>query len=441
MSKIGKYGLWIWLISYHILFFLAQLYLNQYLLKDSHEYILAAKNLIEHSILFSGPLEEPLRMDFYTKRPPVYPLILIPFTYFSLHWSILAFLQSLISLFNLGLVLRLAESINGRITKQGKIFFILLTLIYPAQGIYANQVMTELIFQSFILLSFFFYLQLLSYKSGKFLLYSMGFVLLALFTKPVWYLFPLVFFILISYWGIRWKKYFFLALGLIPVVIVWGYMQYNQSVTGYRHYSSIQNLSLFQYTTHNLMVDQMGEESAEQYMDSVLYQALSLGSYEEEQRFISAFCLSTIKAHPGPYAKMHMKGMLNFMLDPGRFDLFHFLKLKEPAQGLLSTFSQSGYSGIWQSMKSQQWWIVIILLLIIAGNLLKLAGLLYFLFMRKIPLQIRFAILVWTGYLIVLTGTSGASRFAVPLFPLLLLVSIISFEKLKQKVGGWNGRN
>jgi len=410
-----------------------QIYAQRFYLQDSYEYILAAENLLERGRLYCGIWQEPLRMDFFTKRPPLYPLILAcSDLLFDTYYPVII-LQNLLSLFNLYITLKIVGVIIPPDCFQStyatdrllSLLLFLFLLVYPPQFIYANVLMTEIFFQTLLTTGTYCLLHAYRRKHLIWPLLNTLCIMLAMLIKPVMYLFAIPHMIIMGIGYYRFRRYPLLILAILPSILVWGYQEWNEQRTGYFHYSSIQNLSLFQYTTHNLLVQEMGAEEALAYTDSVLYRSLAQPTYQEEQQMIAEFCKETLLAHLPAYILMHIKGMLNFFLDPGRFDFFHFWGIADNSSGLLKAFSQNGYKGVWGYLTSQTPSIMVLLFIILVAQTLKLLGMGLFVFDKNIRLQDRLIILIMVGYIAGLTGTSGASRFAVPV-NLLFLVGILS---------------
>ena len=411
---------WFLLIGLHVLAFSWQFRAEPWLLEDSHEYLAEAGNLWEHETMYCGNWTEPERVDDYTKRPPVYPVLLGLFRVDQLGFFSLFLFQSMLSIGGIWLISNL---LIKRLSVQPPwLLWSVLLLLTPSQWIYPQLVMTETLFQ-FLLIGIGTCLWI-SWTEKSVLAWLLGTVLmvLAFLTKPVWYLFTIVWLL----WGvglfIRQRRILWLPVAVFPLLVLWGYMSWNEARTGYFHMSSIQHLSLLQYTTANLLTDVYGVETGTAKADSILYLSLSQGSYEQQQRQLQQACASVIWSHKAAYVMMHAKGMVNFFLDPGRFDLWEFFRLKKGETGLLAAFSQGGYAGVWQALRKLPVLGLLYLLMILLANMVKTAGLALFLFQRRKE-AIAWVLLLMFGYLAGVTGTSGAARFALPLFPWLLVAA------------------
>ncbi|MFK7925296.1 MAG: hypothetical protein AB8H47_25295 [Bacteroidia bacterium] len=408
----------------HLVFFGYQSFNERYYLLDSEEYVQAADNLRESGILFSGDLDaKPLRMDHYSKRPPVYPSLLAMSQGLFGHEKFIIPLQILLSLFNLWLMWQIGGLIGWE--KKPYLWFGLFCLFYPAQLIYANLIMTELLFQTELCLLV--YGSLLTYRTQNIKLFAALalLVILAMITKPIMYLFGVPLLLIWAIWAWKWRKPIILVFAFMPLLFVWGYQEWNESRTGYFHFSSIQNLSLLQYTTYNLLQNTYGSDVALHKADSILFASLDIPDYSESQRYLQGACFEVINEHKSEYLFFHLKGMFNFFIDPGRFDLYHFFGWETVGgEGLQIAFSRGGYKGVLSYLAEQPLGRMAFLLLIALANAIKLLSLLIFPFLKRIALWDRILIVGMILYVAGLTGVSGASRFGVPLFPLMLVVSL-----------------
>ena len=248
-------------------------------------------------------------------------------------------------------------------------------------------------------------------------------VVLAMLTKPVMYVFAIPHLFILGIWAWKTKKNALFAWAVLPLLIVLLYSGFNHQRTGYFHFSSIQTLSLYNYTTRALITHEQGADAAEQWVDSVIMLMERQSTYAQQQDVLQSASRDAILKAPVAYMTLHLKGVVNFFLDPGRFDLYHFFDWKAPEKGLLAGFSEKGYRGVWDFFRSQPVGIMLLLGIILAVNLLKAVALILFVTRRELPLAAKIIPLIFVFYLAILTGVSGASRFAVPLFPLMLVIS------------------
>jgi hypothetical protein len=426
---------WFLAIALHFFFFIYQLNQENYYLADSDEYLLVAENVWEHGSFYCGEWP-PDRTDYYTKRPPLYPslllLLVVPFG----SPILLIVLQNLLSLFNLFVLSRLLGQswLNPDRVKTAQWNLLsLLLLLYPAQMIYANFVMTEIIMQSLILGMVWFLWQFVEKPTGKSILKYAGLLCLAILLKPVMYVFAAANVFMLAWLIWRKKRHTSMIFAaLLPLMIVLGISTWNQQRTGVFHYSSIQQINLLQYNAYYSLVNSEGLDIAEQRVNQITDIADTMSHYPDRYAFIQSSTMDIMAAHFPAYLKLHTKGMFNFFIDPGRFDLYSFLGIEEregKGKGLLYHYSESGYKGIFTYLSLQPIALLIWLLLIAALNGLKLLAAIRFGFLRNLSLEKRLLLLMFVGYLAGVTGPLGASRFAVPLFPLMLLMFALSWQQ------------
>lgn len=402
-----------------------------WILEDSREYLNAAENLSEKGILYAGDWAEPQRIDDYTKRPILYPAFLILTGAHGTQQVFLYLIQIMLSICSIWLISKLTIQMG---MKPPWFIWAILFILTPAQWIYPNLIMTEILFQALLIGVGLTLWQVFKHASLKSWCLGSTFIALAIFTKPVWYLFSIVWLSIGIWKAIQFRKLAIVLIAVLPLVLVLGYMNWNKSQKGHFHFSSIQNLSLLQYTTTNLLVDIHGEEQGIHKADSILYLSLGQKDYHSEQSTLQSACFAVISDNLGAYSFMHAKGIMNFFLDPGRFDLWSFFQLPPPDTGFLQAFSEKGYRGIIAGlMKLPLGWLLFLMLVLLA-NLAKTTGLLFFLWKRRKE-AIGFVVLILFGYLAGLTGTSGASRFALPLFPwMLLCITSLTQTKDSRKI-------
>lgn len=432
MSKGRTKYVWISLIFLHFAYLFWQVNDQNWLLVDSEDYLWAAENLREYSTLFSGNLKSlPIDEGNYTRRPPVYPFMLMLGQFLHANHLLIAVLQMFLSLLSFGVFLKTYRLLYA---KNAPPFWILFFLIfYPAQYIYANLIMAETLFQFFLMLAVYFLLH--GMENGKKKDYF-GFSLclsLAVLTKPVLYLLIPVSAIGFLIWTIHSRKWIFIAYGIIPLIVLALYVQRNQSITNYLHVSSVENINLLQYPVTYILAREYEPEQADQIVDDILLTARAKASFKEEQIYLRSRCMDIITEYPMTFIALQVRGMLNFFLDPGRFDVYHFFSIESSGgQGLMATFGKEGYAGVWKYLKHQPLSILGVLGIALILNLLKFLAFLLFLFNRSVKKEQRLILMLIILYIAGVTGVMGASRFAMPCFYLLLLMLPAASATLKK---------
>lgn len=417
---------WGLLLAIHLIAFFYQASQKRYLMVDSKEYVHASNNLVKHFQPYSDIYEHPLKPDHITKRPFVYPLLITPFLEFLGGFYGLALFQLGLSLFNVFLFIRIIRIFIPDWERYSLLFVCL--LMFPAQFIYANLVMTEIWFQTLLMLATWMLLLGFQYKQAKFLFAYTFILCLGIFTKPVLYLFIFPHAILCAYIALKWRNIKIIAAALLPLLLVFIYVKSNEHATNYMHFSSIQNKSLLQYSVFHLVQRVEGVEAAHALIDSVEQKASKM-NWAEGQEYMQKRGLQAIRSYPLTYLNLHSKGMLNFFLDPGRFDIYHFAGIDNGnSPGLSYHFSREGYKGIWNYLSTQPISILFFLLLVVCMNLGKLIGWIGMFFCWELDWTSKVLLSIFVIYIVGLTGINGASRFMLPVHLLVLMGLILWME-------------
>lgn len=379
--------------------------------KDSLEYQFAADNFLQHHFFYSADLNEAIDMRAYSKRPPFYPLMiaLVP-------RGVLLLLQNILSLM-LVLLLHRRFSLGNSLTSNRFILYLLCWSFACSQFIYANLIMADIWLQLCIVLLF--YLLSSSSKQTKPITWLCVTLVItaALLFKPVALFLALLFPLYLVFLGVR--KLSVLGISLIPALVVLVISFYNHQNTGVFEYSSIGQINLLHYNTRYTLMSVYGNShEADSVLQPLMKLSESPAEYATNHQIISRRCKEILLQHPWNYLLLHLKGMVQMPLDPGRFDLAVFfsgstqdgaenMELRSSGQHFLQSYF-SGPLGPW-------------LALILLINIFKSLIFLYWLFMRSVPLQWRLTSLSLIVYIVGLTGPLGASRFMVALTPLFYL--------------------
>ena len=303
-------------------------------------------------------------------------------------------------------------------------------LTFPAQLIYANAVMSELLLQSVVLamaVSIAHYIDTNRYKYAR---WAAILLIMAWLLKPVFY--PLTF--LAAGWALwlawRRKQGALAVLGLLPALLVVVYMGWNSQRTGYFHFSSITDINMLHYNAAGVVRQVAGAEAEEQWVGSVLQAANAAPTFAARQRLIAARAGALLWAHPVVYARQHMQGIAAFFLDPGRFDLSEFMGISPPAGGGLLAQARAG--GLLRAVVRLPMGLLAWLAVLLLANVIRLAlAVRGFVRLGEAGLMGRRGRWVAVGlllYVAVLTGPLGATRFLVPVWPLLLTLVLAGIQ-------------
>ncbi|GGG57967.1 hypothetical protein [Hymenobacter glacieicola] len=423
----GRVPAWVWasLLVLHAVALGWQLHYRQPLFPDSGRYVEAARNLHTSGVLYAEPLPAaPLRLQEYSIRPPGYPVLLLLTGGTQAATSLpvaTLLLQNVLSLVNLGVVLRWLAR-KGLRHKQWAVV-LLLIMTAPAQVIYANVVMSELLLQTAIvvlwaaLVRFWQPTRQARYFAGAALAAAA-----ALLIKPVF--FPAAALLLGVGAVVGWqqKRPLLVVWGVVPLLVALLWMGRNEARTGYFHFSSIAEINLLRYNARGVLQATEGPVAAERFVRGTVAASQQLPGFREQQQYIQRASVAVLWRHPVAYAAQHLRGMVSFFLDPGRFDMVYFLGLPDSTgPGLLQRLNEQGYRAIPRYLPQLPGGLVAGLLLILLANVARLVLALRFLLQPDAGnAAARWGVVVIIGYVALLTGPLGASRFAVPVLPLLV---------------------
>jgi len=384
---------------------------------DTLDYLKAAENLRTSGVLYSGDLEKPIDPALYSRRTLLYPLFI---AFFSMIWKsniFIILLQIGLNFLNVFLLWRILTLFNT--SHKLKYVIIALYLFYPAQVIYTQIFMSEILLQTLLLFSFFFLINFLQNKR-LFLLFLFNlFLTLALLTKPVLLYFWIPNLLFHLWLALHFKKRIIFLFSVIFIItaLLWNYRNYQR--TGYFHYSSIKNVNLFHYNTHGFLVSKYGQAHADSFVINI-EQEIQGQTFASASKKVEKTCVKTLTNDWFDYSFYHFRGVIFFFIDPGRFDIAQFLGFTDRT-GFLYYINKYGLKGIPKLITNTSKLIVIFLFVVAILNVLLFISFLYFIFL-KIPLiEIKIFLILMITYIAVLTGPIGASRFRIVLLPYLLL--------------------
>jgi 4-amino-4-deoxy-L-arabinose transferase-like glycosyltransferase len=428
LTEGRKYLLFISLL--HLVFFILAITVGNIKLPDSIDYIWQAENIESKGSFYAYDFSQPIKIDYYSKRPPFYGLFVWGITSIIPSLYAVLFLQNILSIVSAWLVYKLLKQ-NFKVAKPA-LWAALLWVAFPNQLLYANMIMTETVLQFLITAAFYTFVKFLyaPHKSNYIFLNNMV-LAVAVLTKPVMLYFwvvNLLFFIVIA---VKQRRFFLpLPVLLIPaVMLVW--MENNKATTGYRHYSSITHVNLKDYNTKFFLLSKYGEDVADSTISKINAKVATLPTYQQQVEYIKDTTTSIILGDVWGYGKFHAKGMVNFMADPGRFDYVNFFNVPQTESvGLMHYISKGNWAEMKQFLSSQPLWLIVVMVLGIIANGVVLISALGLLAAKHTPLLIKLYLLAFVCYIWFLTGAIGAARFKVPIYPLLIIAAALGWEWL-----------
>ena len=417
----------------HLIFLFSAIFNPPAPLTDSGDYLNASENLYSQGTLYCGDLSLPIQPEQFTRRPPLYPVLLGVVSLTGSEIPVLL-LQILISMTSVFLVFRVffrnLSSFPVRPIHVG--IATLLLLATPAQFIYANRIMAELLFQLLLVLMTWSVYRYFKYKDSKYIWLFNLFLTLGMATKPV--LFPFTFFILLisSFLFVRTRNRTLIWALSLPILWISFYSVRNNYQTDSSQYSSIQTANMVNYNIRYFLMEQEGSDAAAAEVDRLYAACDPQMGYMEKNRCLHQGVKEKVLERPLKYGMFHLKGCLRYFIDPGRFDLVTFFNLEHPdSGGFLQKLNQEGLKGAFRFLKQQGLGMAALLALIAFFKLFKISGFILYLVRDKevLPFKIFLALLV--GYLAFVTGPLGASRFLLPVELLLIGAAIHGWSALK----------
>gem|GEM_PF-2655833 len=398
----------------HTGFMVYQLFAQHYLPGNATEYIITADNLRNEGTLYSGDLSQHIETEGYTRYSPGYPLILLLTRLFTQSFVPLILLQLALSMLSFITMLRVFQP-EG----YARILAAVFILFYPAQFIYTNLVLPEILFQFLLMMAAFILYRYLQKEKFRLLFSYQLMIVLAILVRPMLYPFIILNMILFLVLYYRYRQRLLIISSLIPVVFVIIYASFNQQRTGYFHVSSIHETRLVEHHLYYYLMDQRGEEEAQVITGEIKTNCGRETDFSKRSECLADAATSIFKEDPLRYGWFLLKGTGRLFIDPGGDQLYHFFGMESSGdQGFVHQANKSGIKGAWEYLRLQQTGMIILLILVAVFNLLRAVGFLLFLFNRKIDMAFRLFLFFLAGFLAVASGPLG---MPVSMLPLVLL--------------------
>ncbi|MFT4801952.1 MAG: hypothetical protein ACI93N_001727 [Flavobacteriaceae bacterium] len=412
-------GVFYILITFFILFLLFRLISGNFYLADSYEYLDTAKR-IQNLSFFNSNTSVP----FSTKRPFVYPLFLSIF--YNLPVLVSIIFQTLIGIFTFFIILKILKKFNFEIKKS----YLWLFLFTPSIYIYTQLLVSEWAVMFFVTLIFWVLIQKWSSKNFA---YIQILTILLSFTKPVFY--PLIYlnFIFFGIYFIVNKKFSFWLF--IPIIILQSYMTCNEVKTGYKHFSSIENINLINYNLYYFKSKTESEVKADLWLDSIYNSKFDNKNFKEQNTYLHDIAIKEIKQNFFQYSYYHLYTSLRGVFDPGRFDLMTFFKKEDGSQGLLETLNKN--KSIFNLLKNKYSFVFVLLIPVFLTILVKWYYLLKYLFLKKLEFKTYYIIVLLASYILI-TGPVNASRYMMPFQGVIIIFSVLGMSINNDKKIGSN---
>lgn len=422
------YGL---LILLHLFGFLKQCFYPNLLTLDSDDYILLAENINNFGIPYSGfispndTVETLFNKGLFASRPVLYSLFLTLTGGIGISLTLSLFVQNLMSCFSVFIVEKLFRLNGLRINY----FWASCSLIFfPTLWIYANWVMADTVFLFLISLAIFFLLK----PRHNYLLSSI-LLSLALLTKPVLVFVIFIWFIVFLWLSFKRKLSRMVLISVIPLFTLILQVSVNFYYTKTAIVSSMPGINLVQYNAYYTLSKKYSADSASKWVDGVDKKGFDL---EKSKNFKTAYnfkknsAIQVIKDNWETYFVIHSLGSIRWFFDPGRFDILNFFKIyaEDGNEGWTRTYHAEGVSGVIARMKHENIILLTSIMLIFLWNILRFMRLIYcskYLINRPVIFSVFTLLLLYFSFTV---GPLAWARFMLPVFPIILFWSSLSFS-------------
>lgn len=427
-----RYIFWISVTVIHVIYFVVAVINKHIYMADSYEYLQQAFNIRNFGSFYCLDFNQPIEMHFFTKRPPLYGLLIMVIKVIYNSDFLVLFVQNVLSMLNIIGLMKILDKQNFNFDFRKLVLVFLICL--PAQFIYANMIMSEMLLQTLLFWSFYFFLLFTEEGKTRHIILCNILLALAVLTKPVLVYFWIPNLLLLIYLSIKMKRPRIVFAGALMPVVIFALSLYNYYTTGSFHYSSIKHVSLTGYNSAFLNIKVYGEEEGTRRNLEVRAHLDSIKSFPEVIKEEERIGYGIILEHKYEYMKFHLSGMINFLMDPGRFDIYNFLGIKEDNNtGLLYTFTKEGYSGVLRFILRQPVHIILYILLVMIANILLLISLIHFIFVKSIRVEVRIFLFVLIFYMCLFSGPLGTMRYKLHVIPVMLFTIPFFFGYIRMK--------
>ncbi len=428
--KLQRNIFFIVLILLHLFFFIKAIDNGHVFTKDSFEYLQQANNIRASHSWYCGDLNLPIEPALYSQRTPGYGVFIAAVKSINDNIWFLLLVQNLLSIFNFYLLYRLLQLLG---IKKNLLLLLIPLLFFLSQFIYANLIMTEMLFQTALMLSFYFLVRFILFKESSAIWLYQLFITCALLIKPIWYLFPFVSILFFIYLFNRKNvKPWTIITHLVPLIFVVGIYIHNHQQTNYWEYSSIQRKLMINYNVLEVLEEVHGKEKALLEVGRMQDAAAVKENYTEQAELLQHEINKVIRGYPLVFIKMELKGMLRFFTNHSRYDMDSFFS-QTPLQtsSWYDDYTASGWKGPISHFKDFNSWYLIYLAVSILVNTFLLICLFVFVKQKNIDIAVRiilFSIIIYTAFL---TGPTGTTRFRLPVYLLLLIAFAVALPVIQ----------
>lgn len=423
---INRYYL-LWLVMLHLPYFIYAVVSNHIFTLDSYEYLNQAHNLLNHGSMYCGDWDKPIIPELYTRRTILYGLLIMVLKFFISSNTIMLVFQNLLSIFTLyKLPFIISKFANNSLKIPALVFFAF--VLFSPWFIYTNMIMVEIPMSICVFWSFYF---LLRFEISDLSVHYFGFIafaVLAVLLKPVMLYFSVPIGGIALFYFIKRRNYKVLIFPLIFPLAIFLHSLLSLKLTGDFHYCSIKNHNSLHYNAEVVLYKLFGYETARKITDSIENNAPSQKNFSTYNKYIVKQADSIILNNWFTYGMLEARGILNFFIDPGRYDIEQFIPPNHPIQiSFFGEIHKYGAKGFFIYLQKIDKGKVLLLSLVFLANVFVLIMYLVFLIKKNIPLYIKVYATIFIGYFALLIGPLGNSRFKTEIFLILIFSAVLGF--------------
>ena len=433
-KSIFPYSAFLSIFFIHAVYFMLSVILGGIYTLDSPEYIYTASNLWNHGISYAGSFTtDSTNPDLFSLRPPGYGIFIMICSLISENHYCILIIQNMLSIFILYWIYEFIQEKTG--SEDGLFWFWSGLIFFPVYFILVNMVMADAVLGVVLLLSIFSLQKYLVSHHWKYILLFNLLLGVSVMVKPVMMYFWIPNLVFSGYLYFRhFSVYIILTAFILPLIGgVWSYRNYQK--TGYFHFSSIKMQNLLELNAGAVVSFKYDHETMKSNRKFIRSESEKKNSYKEKSEFLLTAAEDTILNNKTIYTYLHMKGMANFMLAPGRVDIETFLnRSPEKEISLLYEIEKKGIkSGLQHYFSNVDFAMFLTVILIFIWNVMCLSLILLSFYNYKLSIPLRIFIFMLLTYIVFVSGPGGYARFKTAVYPLILLLLPFGAEIMKQK--------
>jgi len=392
---------------------------------DINEYIRAARLISNDAALFPQILEALEDELLFSKTGPVYPLILVVAGSLTDSFWPIFILQLLLSFGSFLLMLNIFKP-----EPNMQVLLLALVLIFPAQILFSNLLLPDIMFQFVIMLSAALLMSYIHTGRIRILWFYQASVFFAILIHPIFYYFVLPNLILFIFLYFKSKQRLVFISSLIPIVLLIIVAGINQQQTGYFHISTKRQAILTDEHLYYYIQEKAGKEQAEKTISEIYMNCDRIPDVSRRMACLKESTHTLISEDKISYLLFRSKETLLALIDPGNEFLKRFIERDISITGKINAFAyeKNPISSLDRLFSLPFYWILIVSVLLLL-NVARIAGFLLYLFNRNFRIESRLFFLFMVITILILGPSPGTAQNVLPVFFLLSGGAILQYGR------------